>query len=53
MFTSRSDVDKSNVATKKHNLKIFISQVDSILKYSFFHCTAIIWNTLVNDSQFI
>ena len=50
MFTFRSDVSKSNVATRGHNLKIFSSHVNSnIVKYLFFHCNAMIWNTLDND----
>ena len=50
MSTFRSDVSNSNVATRGHNLKLFISHVNSnIVKFSFFHRTAIIWNTLDSD----
>ena len=37
MFTFRSDVNNSNAATRKHNLKLFIPSVNSnIVKFSFF-----------------
>ena len=50
MFTFRSDVSNSNVATREHNLKLFISHLNcNIVKFSFFYRTAMIWNTLVND----
>ena len=48
MFTFRSDVSNSNIAIRGHNLKPFISHVNSnIVKFSFFHRTAMIWNIYI------
>ena len=48
MFTFRFDVSNSNVATRGHNLKLFISHVNfNIVKFTFFHRTVMIWNIYI------
>ena len=50
MFTLRSDVSNSTMATRGHNLKFFISHLNcNIVKFSFFYRTVMIWNALDND----
>ena len=49
MFTFRSDVSNDSIATRGHHLKIFISHVNfNIVKYSCFHRSVTIWNSLDN-----
>ena len=50
MFTFRSNVSNSNVGTRGQNLNLFNSHVSSnIVKFSFFHRTAMNWKTLDYD----
>ena len=46
-FVLRSNVVLSSVNTRGHSLRLFISHVNlNVVKYAFFHRTAMLWNTL-------
>jgi hypothetical protein len=50
MFTLRDNVVSSSVVTRGNNYRLFISHVNSnIVKYAFFHRTAMSWNILDNN----
>ena len=47
MFVLRSNMVLSSFYTRGHSLRLFISHVNSnVVKYAFFHRTAMLWNTL-------
>jgi hypothetical protein len=47
MFTLRSNAVSSTINTRGHNLRLFISHLNTnVVKYAFFHRSAMMWNTL-------
>jgi hypothetical protein len=50
LFTLRSEVVTANVITRGHNMRLFVNQSDcNVVKYSFFHRTSVIWNSLPSN----